>query len=147
MAESAAPLVTPPAGPLVLYDGDCGVCDRFVRFVLARDPHGRVRFASLGGQTAAGMLAGVPELAHFDSIVLVDADTAGRPRMSVRSVAVLRILARLEGPWRAARVLWVVPRPLRDAAYDIFARWRHRVSRSMPVCSVLPAQDRARFLP
>ena len=147
MADSAAPLVTPLAGPLVLYDGDCGVCDRFVQFVLARDPAARVRFAPLGGETAAKVLARAPDLALADSIVLVDLDQFGTARIFARSDAVLRILLRLSGPWRAARVLWVVPRPLRDTAYNIFARWRHGLSRSKRACSVPRAVDRGRFLP
>ena len=37
---------------LVFYDGDCGLCHRTVRFLLARDPEGSLfLFAPLFGET------------------------------------------------------------------------------------------------
>ena len=39
--------------PIVFYDGDCGLCDRFVRWMLRRDRGHHYRFAPLQGETAA----------------------------------------------------------------------------------------------
>ncbi|MGD2018124.1 MAG: DCC1-like thiol-disulfide oxidoreductase family protein, partial [Planctomycetota bacterium] len=41
--------------PLLLYDGECGLCSRTVRFVLRRDRLKRLRFAAL--RSAAGEAA------------------------------------------------------------------------------------------
>jgi hypothetical protein len=43
-----------PSGPIVLYDGVCGLCNRYVRFVLERDRRRQFRFASLQGHSAPG---------------------------------------------------------------------------------------------
>ena len=48
-----------PAGPhpIVLYDGVCGLCNRFVQFILLRDRNAIFRFASLQSALAARILA------------------------------------------------------------------------------------------
>lgn len=46
-------------------------------------------------------------------------------RLHSRSGAVLRVLFLLGWPWRAAALLLLVPRPLRDWAYNAVARRRH----------------------
>lgn len=132
--------------PVLLYDGLCGFCDAAVQFVLARDRHARLRFAPLQGEYAQGLRERHPELAQVDSLVLVEPAEAGAERVYLRSDGALRVAHHLGGAWRAAALLRVVPRALRDAAYDAFARVRYRVWGRREACAVpLPAQ-RARFL-
>lgn len=132
---------------VLLYDGLCGFCDRTVQFILARDPGGRMRFAPLQGEFAGDVLRRHPALAGVDSLVLVEVD--GRPlgaRPLMRSDAVLAIADYLGWPWRAAVVFRLLPRFLRDWAYDVFARHRYRLFGRYDTCP-LPSPDvRARFI-
>jgi predicted DCC family thiol-disulfide oxidoreductase YuxK len=137
----------PVADRVVLYDAECGVCDGFVRFVIARDTRISVRFAPLRGVTAATVRAKTPALEGVDSIVLVEMERDGIERIWVRSEAVLRVAAGFGGVWRVAYVLRFVPRVVRDAAYDAFARWRHRIASPPGSCPVPDEAERARFLP
>src|SRR4026209_3041846 len=95
--------------PIVFYDGDCGLCDRFVRWMLRRDRRARrYRFAPLQGETARLMIhveSGVP---GEWSVVLVD--HAGEHH---RSTAALRAIAGLGGGWRGAGLVLLVPAGLR----------------------------------
>src|SRR6185436_14356621 len=59
-------------GPVLLYDGLCGFCNGTVQFVLARDRRGVMRFATLQGEFARGIVARHPELAGVDSLILVE---------------------------------------------------------------------------
>ncbi|MCK5941736.1 MAG: DUF393 domain-containing protein, partial [Planctomycetes bacterium] len=43
--------------PLILFDGDCNLCNRSVQFVIARDPAARFRFAALQSEAARAALA------------------------------------------------------------------------------------------
>ena len=43
--------------PILFYDGVCGLCNRFVQFVLRRDPNAVFRFAPLQSALAASVLA------------------------------------------------------------------------------------------
>ncbi len=130
--------------PLLLYDGVCALCNGAVKFVLRRDASGSVRFASLQGDTAARLLAERPELAAIDSMIWLD----GAGRASVRSAAALAIADHVGGIWAlAASIGRIVPRPLRDKAYDLIARTRYRLFGRYDACPIPPAEHRSRFLP
>ncbi|HEX9593374.1 MAG TPA: DCC1-like thiol-disulfide oxidoreductase family protein [bacterium] len=130
-------------GPIVFFDGVCGLCNRFVDWVIARDRHGRYRFAPLQGDTARAM-GMEPQAADpaLWSIVLVDGAGARE-----RSDAVLTIAMGLGGVYRLAGALRRIPRPLRDWVYDRIARRRYRFFGKRDACRVPTEQERHRFLP
>jgi predicted DCC family thiol-disulfide oxidoreductase YuxK len=127
---------------VVLYDGVCNFCSRWVRFILPRDPRGDLRFASLQSDAGRALLGacGLPP-ERPESIVLIEGG-----RCYDRSDAVLRIAGKLTLPWRFMRWLRVVPRPVRDRLYDGFAARRYRWFGRKEVCEIPPPEWRARFL-
>jgi len=127
--------------PLILFDGDCNLCNGTVQFVIKRDPAARFRFASLQSDAAKAALvaAGVTE-ALPDSIVLV-AD--GRVR--TKSAAALAIARKLGGLWALLSIFWILPYPLRDVVYDWIARNRYRWFGKQETCWVPTPELRARF--
>lgn len=140
---------TPDApGPVLLYDGICGFCNATVRFIVARDHRGTMQFAPLEGAFAREVIARHPELRGVDSLVLVRRGGPGDDRVSTRSEAAIAVAAHLGGGLAvAARLARMLPRGLRDLAYDVFARHRYRVFGRFDACP-LPSPDlRARFLP
>ena len=129
----------------VFYDGTCGACHAGVRFVLAEDRRGTsLRFAPLDGATAEREF-GASRASLPDSFV-VRTDSG---ELLVRSAAAIHVLERLGGTWRAlAALLRLVPRPVRDAGYDAFARIRKSLFRSPPAaCPLLPADLAERLDP
>ena len=134
--------------PILLYDGVCGFCDRTVQFLLARDRRGVIQFAPLQGDYAQGVFARHPEVRHVDSLMLVEIDEAtGRERVSLRSEGALRVAFHLGGVWRAAALLRIFPRIIRDTAYDGFAKVRYRVFGRRDTCSLPAEEHRCRFIP
>jgi predicted DCC family thiol-disulfide oxidoreductase YuxK len=86
-----------------------------------------------------------PALGGADSVVWLEPATATRPeRALVRSAAALRVVGYLGGAWTLLWIAWLVPRPLRDAVYDLMARHRHRLSGDP--CVVPGPEQRSRFL-
>jgi predicted DCC family thiol-disulfide oxidoreductase YuxK len=133
--------------PVLLYDGTCGFCAESVQLVLRHDRRRTLRFASLQGQFGTAVRARHPELADADSVVWVDPAAAGRPeRVLLRSEAALRVAAYLGGWFHLARAAAVLPRGLRDAAYDLVARHRHQLTGDRPSCLVPAPEARGRFL-
>lgn len=130
--------------PIILFDGQCGLCARSVRFIAARDRAGTLRFAPLQGLTA------VRECARL-GITLPDGDPGtmilidGNGALN-RSDAALAIAARLTLPWRLFTVLRVVPRPLRDGVYRWIARSRYRWFGPSDRCPAPTPELRARLL-
>ena len=122
-------LVSPQTtGPVLLYDGECGLCNRVVRLLLRLDRGARLRFVRL--QSAAGQAYlrahGLPP-ADFDSLVFVP-DWARReqPEFLRRTDGVIAAL-RAAGRPGCAGTLAVFPAAWRDAGYRLVARWRYRI--------------------
>jgi predicted DCC family thiol-disulfide oxidoreductase YuxK len=130
-------------GPIVLYDGVCGMCNRLVQFLVRRDRRGRLRFAALQGETGQALLRthGL-RTDDFDTAVLVEGG-----RAYTRSRAILRTLRGLGGAWALLGPLDMIPAPLLDFFYDRVANNRYRVFGRSDACMLPPPEMRARFLP
>ena len=168
---------------IILFDGQCNVCNTFVQFVNRRDPTGKFQFAPLQSEQAARALQAAAFKATFsDQPVRVCVPTSSTPPTSpptsstpltplqtsqktapqtsqqtapqtssptppqtsptpppldsimlicqdevlLRSEAVLAIASGLRFPWPLLTIFRIVPRPIRDGAYRIFARNRYR---------------------
>ena len=131
---------------VLLYDGDCGFCAGSVQFVLRHEPavaRAHLAFAPLQGPFGSRVRAQFPELIGVDSVVWYDPTG---PSVRVRSAAALAAVAHLGGVWAVAAAMGrLVPRPLRDAVYDLIARRRFEIA--APACLLPSAEERTRFLP
>lgn len=139
-------MATPPAW--ILFDGTCGLCDCSVRWLLARDRRGALRFATLEGGIGAEIRERHPELPPAeDTFVLVERPRSSAERVRVRSDAALGAVALLGGGWRlAAGLLRIVPRPFRDLVYGFVARRRTRWFGRLDACRLPTPEERKRFL-
>lgn len=136
------------AAPLILFDGECALCDRSVQTLLDEDKAGIFRYAPLQGPTAGAVLArhGLTGVA-LQSLVLVEGHGADAERIHRKSEGVLRALAMLGGFWRVVSWLRLVPRPIRDAGYDFVARHRYRWFGRVETCRRPEPLWQDRFLP
>jgi predicted DCC family thiol-disulfide oxidoreductase YuxK len=137
----------PTDPPILLYDGVCGFCNGAVQFILARDRVGTLRFTPLQSDVGEGVKARHPFLRDVDSVVfLAPSDDPSRERVWIRSAAALKVAEYLGGAWRLLLVFRLVPAPLRDVFYDLFARYRYRFFGKHESC-MLPSRDvRSRFI-
>lgn len=143
MATSPA---SPPDVDIVLYDGVCGLCNGFVRFILPRDPAARFRFASLQSAFGRALLARHGRDARDLDAVYVVTSRGGGERVLAKSEAVLHVLARLGWPWRAGAIAAPLPARLLDAAYDLVARSRYRLFGRHDACPLPAPEWRGRFI-
>ena len=129
----ASPVIqSPPAptGPVLLFDGECGLCNRCVRLLLRLDRRALLRFAPLQSPAAQAYLRthGLPT-DDFDSLVFVR-DWAQRDGVAplLRTDGVLAALRQCHCTGRTlAAVLGIFPAAWRDAGYKLVARWRYRI--------------------
>ena len=123
---------------ILLYDGVCGLCNRFVRFVLERDRAGTFRFAALQSEFARAALArhGLDADALETVYVLRPAGEgeASGEAVLARSAAVLFVLSRLGRPWAWLRALGILPAPVLDLGYRLVARYRYRLFGRSDAC-------------
>ena len=131
--------------PIILFDGVCNLCNSTVQWVIERDKEGQFRFATLQSNAARRELEeliGTDEIdALPDSIVLLDSDG-----VHTRSAAAIRIARALGSPYALLGLGALVPRPLRDAVYNLIARHRYGWFGRRDTCMTPTPDLAARFL-
>ncbi len=127
---------------VLLYDGECGLCDRFVQWVLEKDEEGVFHFTPLQGETAARLRQNLEIPEGLDTAVLVESGV-----VHLRSSAVLQVFRQLSAPWCWLSVLRVLPRFLTDPVYRLVARLRHRLMGGRASCLLPQLGEQGRFLP
>ena len=128
--------------PLVLFDGECAMCNRWVVWVLSKDPDKKLRFASNTSEIARKLLDAFDSFGREDASVLV---FDGR-RLLAESDAILFTMAALPAPCSWLWYLHFVPRFVRDFAYRAVARLRYRVFGRVSECALLSEDQRKRLL-
>lgn len=123
--------------PVLIYDGECGICRRSVRWVRARDPEHRVETIPYQDPSVGRRFPEIPAERLEAAIQLVRPD--GRRFEGARAVE--ELLGLLPG-WRIPALLFRVPgvRRLARRVYARVARSRRRFG-----CGdhcALPAEDR-----
>lgn len=130
-----------PDDDMILYDGVCIFCSRWIRFVATRDVARRFRFTPI--QSAYGA-----RLAQAFGIDPADPDTNAVIHGGVayfKSDGALTVLSHLPR-WRWARALLAIPKPLRDAVYNLVAQNRYRIFGKFDACFVPEEDMRARVV-
>jgi len=130
-----------PDDDVILYDGVCVFCSRWTSFIAARDEAGRFRFTAIQSPYGA-------RLARAFGIDACDPDTNAVIHGGIafkKSDGALTVLSNLPG-WRWTKVFFAVPRPLRDAVYDLVAKNRYRIFGKYDACFVPDAEMRARVM-
>ena len=129
-------------GGVIVFDGVCALCSRWVRFLLRFDHRQRYRFAAMQGTHGRALL-----LQHGldpedpSSFLLLE-----NGRVWTDTDAILRVLGGLGGVWRSSAVLGVLPRAWRDAGYRVLARNRYRWFGQHARCFMPAPEQVGRFL-
>jgi predicted DCC family thiol-disulfide oxidoreductase YuxK len=131
------------AGPILFYDGVCGLCDRLVQFVLRRDRRARFRFAALQSAVATqtlGHFGKDPE--ELDTVYVLTDDG----RLLQKGRAIFFVLRQLGLPWSLVTVFAILPTVVIDWFYDRVANNRYRMFGKRDSCRLPAGDERARFL-
>jgi len=128
---------------LVLYDGVCGLCERFVQFTLKRDHQKAFLFAPLQGETAERVRAAYPQLPSTLSTV----GYVSNGTLLLRSRAVFAIWRELGGGWKMLAFFRFLPAFLTDIGYRFVAAIRYKIWGKKELCDIPEHADAQRFLP
>ena len=132
---------------LVLYDGECGLCDHTVQFLLDKDQNEVLHYSPLQGEIALNIIQNNPVLQDLDSILYVRSNPQmSTPEIFWYSTAIIEICKVLPFPWNVNRLLFLLPRPIRDWGYKRVAQNRIRFFGSVEHCRLPTPSERSRFL-
>lgn len=133
---------------LVLYDGECGLCDRAVQFLLERDSKDVFVFAALQSEVGHAQLVkhGRDPTALDTMVLVVDLGTSSE-RTLVKGRAASFALQALGRGWAALGAVgsWL-PVGVVDALYDAVAKRRQKLFGPNASCRVMDAKTKAKFL-
>jgi predicted DCC family thiol-disulfide oxidoreductase YuxK len=130
---------------VILFDGVCNLCNRFVQMIISSDKQGFFKFAPLQSDAAAALLDKSNHQHYLksapDSVLLIEDG-----RVYERSAAVLRIMRRLSGFRVLAFFYRLMPPKLRDVIYNFIARKRYRWFGRKNACMAPDPDISQRFL-
>src|ERR1700749_1358951 len=130
-----------PDDDVILYDGVCVFCSRWIRFIASRDQARRLSFTAI--QSGYGT-----RRAQAFGIDPDDPDTNAVIHGGVayfKSDAALTVLSNLPGlGWAGA--LFAVPKSVRDAIYNLIARNPYRLFGKYDACFVPDEAFKARVM-
>jgi predicted DCC family thiol-disulfide oxidoreductase YuxK len=128
--------------PIVLFDGECRLCNYAVNLIISEDSSGYYKFASLKADVARGYLAKEDiDPIKIDSLVLIKED-----HVFIKSKAVFKILETFSLKWRWLLIFSYLPTSITDYFYDIIARNRYFWFGKSAKCEIPTSDYLRRFL-
>jgi predicted DCC family thiol-disulfide oxidoreductase YuxK len=107
---------------IILFDGNCKLCNNVVRFISKNDSRKVFCFIPLESQKASEYLSRYNQKDVNKGSVLLIQDE----RIYTKSNAVFHILKYLDGLWPLLYVFIIVPGFIRDPVYNLIAKYRYR---------------------
>lgn len=122
------------ARAIVVFDGECALCNGFVAWLIRHDTGGLFLIAGSAGEVGRAIVARAQLEPEITASTLLVWDGAAH----LRSNAVVAVARGLPWPWRGAALMRVVPLAWRDAVYRYIAARRPRMPADDPACGVPP---------
>jgi predicted DCC family thiol-disulfide oxidoreductase YuxK len=129
--------------PVLFFDGVCNLCNGLVQFVIRHDKKKQFLFASLQSAAGAAALDGLKKQSGEvpDSVILFY-----KGKYYARSSAAIMLARLLRGPWQLLSAGYIIPRFIRDAAYNFIARNRYKWFGRQEACWLPAPELKERFL-
>jgi predicted DCC family thiol-disulfide oxidoreductase YuxK len=135
------PVTLKEENAIILYDGLCNLCNASVRFVLAHDRHDLFRFVSLQSEAGKNLAAKYNLTTDLSTFFLVESG-----KTYEKSDAWLETMRLISWPWSALHYFRIVPRSVRDWAYDVVGRNRYHWFGRQDSCPAPKPESRWKFL-
>ncbi|MCC6370276.1 MAG: DUF393 domain-containing protein [Bacteroidia bacterium] len=127
--------------PILLFDGECGFCNRSVQFFLRREKNKKMHFVALESEEGKAIRNYFELDDKIDSIILIKEHEA-----HIKSCAALRLTLYMKGLWPLLIIFIVVPPFIRNFFYDLVAKKRMKLFGRVENCALLANEDKLRFL-
>ena len=128
--------------PIIFFDGECVMCNRFVDIMLYLDPQATIKMAPLQGETARQYLPPLPENRKEWTIYYLD-DSG----LYSRSEAFVQICRTLNHWLSTLSIIALLPLSVRDGVYNVIARNRYSLLGRKPACRIPSPEEQKHFLP
>lgn len=135
-------LELPKDKKIILFDGVCNFCNQYVQRVIRWDKKNEFVFASLQSEIGQQILKHIGASTSVDSVILYEPGVA----YYIKSDAIFEVLKSCHPMSFLFSLLHLLPKSLRDAIYDIFAKKRYRWFGKKEECMIPTPEIRSKFL-
>lgn len=125
---------------LIVFDGECILCNRFVQSILKHDRKGQFYFCTFQKLPQTISRKGLQQPLQESVSYL------RKQQWHQKSTAILLINRDLSGRWHWSQLGWFVPRFLRDICYVLVAKNRYKWFGKRASCYIPNKAERARFI-
>ena len=120
---------------LIVFDGNCSLCNKFVLFVVKRDYNDNFRFISLQNPNLHKYLNSSNKIDAIEanSILLINHNGD----VKIKSEAIALIFCRLKGFKAFTLIINLFPNKVRNLVYSTVAKHRYKIFGTTDNCSLI----------
>ncbi len=126
---------------IVLFDGICNLCNSTVSFLIKYDTNNNLHFAAQQTETGKKIMMQYDIKDDNKSVILIKHD-----KVFYKSNAIIEITTLLSGWPRILKYSKIIPGFIRDALYDLIAKYRYGIFGKKDKCSVPSQATLKKFL-
>ena len=128
---------------VILFDGVCNFCNGTVLKIIKLDKNNHFIFTSLQSDTGKEITSylGI-DTSTIDSIILYEPSVS----YEIKSTAAIKIMADFGSFWKLAKILLIIPAPLRNAVYDYIAKNRYAWFGKKDACMIPSPELKNKFI-
>jgi predicted DCC family thiol-disulfide oxidoreductase YuxK len=127
--------------PILLFDGECGFCNKSIQFFLKREKNKNMHFVPLESEIGKQLKTYFEIKPNVDSVILIKDYNA-----FIKSCAALRLTLYMKNAWPLMMVFVIIPPFIRNMFYNLIAKNRMRFFGRVQSCELLAKEDKTRFL-
>jgi predicted DCC family thiol-disulfide oxidoreductase YuxK len=124
---------------IVFYDGDCGLCNYVVQFILKNERNEELSFCSLQSEFAQELL----RQKGYNARKLNTLYFVLQSHVYTKTGAAIHLIRFLKPKWWLLMVFWFIPWFIRDLFYDFVARIRKKL---IPNVCIIEKRNSTRFI-
>ena len=120
---------------IIVFDGICSLCNKFVLFVVKRDYNDHFRFISLQNPNLKKYVNSSNKIdaSEPDSILLINYEG----NVKIKSEAIALIFCRLKGLKAFTFIINLFPNKIRNLVYSLIAKHRYKIFGKTDQCSMI----------
>lgn len=120
---------------IIVFDGICSLCNKFVLFVVKRDYNDHFRFISLQNPNLSNYLNSSSKIdaTVANSILLINHEG----NVKIKSEAIALIFCRLKGFKVFTLIMNLFPNNIRNLVYSLVAKHRYKIFGKTDQCSIV----------
>lgn len=127
---------------ILIFDGECNLCNNWVKLILRFDKKQRFKFCSLQSEQGRKLIGDQILLETLpQTVVLIENE-----KLYTHSTAALRVVQQLAFPVSMLVVFKIIPVKVRDVVYNWIARNRYKWFGKQQSCMVPEPEIMHRFL-